>query len=183
MISNKNIYHRGPGEQTETAIITAFLLIDGQQKRQFSASFGRFGAEKHNQTTPKRSALLAGCLGMISNKNIHHRGPGEQTETAKITAFLLVDGQQKRQFSASFGRFGAQKHNQTTPKRSALLTGCLGTISDENIHHRGPGEQTETAKIMAFCLLTDSKKGNFQLRSGDSEHRNTTKPHQNDQHC
>ena len=51
---------------------------------------------------PKRLVMFTGCLGMIRNKNIHHRGPVGQPETSIVTVFLPARNQQKRRISAWF---------------------------------------------------------------------------------
>jgi hypothetical protein len=48
---------------------------------------------------PKRLVMFTGCLGMIRNKNTHHRGPVGQPETAIVTVFLPAQSAKKANFS------------------------------------------------------------------------------------
>ena len=114
----------------------------------------RLGAQKPKQTTPKRAAVFVGCMGMLINKNIYQWVPQWYSETANVTAVWLSQAAQKTRFAACFELKPVATPQQITPKRAAVLVGCLDMLMNENIHQWVPRWYSETAKVTAVCLLS-----------------------------
>ena len=108
----------------------------------------RFGRLKHNHTTLnhiKACSTVAGCLDTISNIKFHRRSLGRHVATAKVTVFWPVD----KRILAQNVRFGRPKHNQTTPKRAALLAGCWDTINNKKIYRKGTHCNSQSNDFLA----------------------------------